>query len=138
MDKEKLNEILVQHELWVETNREKGKYADLYEADLYEADLQGANLKGADLFGADLKGADLKGAYLFGACLEEANLEGADLKGANLEGADLYNANLEGAKFSIEIRKCKVFERAQVSKEQLPWLFLHPRFAEFLPTLQIK
>ena len=102
MEKEKLNEILENHELWL--NNKGGKRADLNGADLRYADLRYAdlryaNLKGADLYNADLRYADLRYANLYNADLRYANLKGADLRNinlnnANLKGADLYNADL--------------------------------------------
>lgn len=43
MDKKELQEIIEQHQLWINTERKKGK----------RADLEGADLEGADFFGAD-------------------------------------------------------------------------------------
>ena len=126
--KEELKQILEEHKIWVESRGKRGK----------RANLQGANLDSVRLYGANLYGANLQGAILEYADLEGANLKGANLKDVYLEGAYLEGAYLQGAKFSIEIRKCFSFVFAFVSKEQLPWLALHPKFAKFLPTLQIK
>lgn len=41
-EKEKMNEILKNHELWLSGN--VGERADLYGADLFEADLRGTNI----------------------------------------------------------------------------------------------
>ncbi|HHW89650.1 MAG TPA: pentapeptide repeat-containing protein [Clostridiales bacterium] len=108
IEQEKLEEILQNHKLWLETRftpEVKGKRADLYEVYLRGADLQGANLQGADLSGANLQGADLSGAYLQeaslqGAYLQGANLYRADLQVANLREADLQGAYLHGADLS--------------------------------------
>jgi hypothetical protein len=116
VDSDKLQEILVTHEQWLNDDeggeRANLQWADLLGADLREANLRGANLLGADLREADLRGAnlrwadlrvaDLRGANLRGADLREANLRGAnlrwvDLLGADLRGADLRVANLRGA-----------------------------------------
>lgn len=59
MNEEKLKEILEQHEIWLETDKKRGRRADLTGADLVYAKLEGANLIRASLKGADLKGADL-------------------------------------------------------------------------------
>ena len=69
METSELNQVLDQHQLWLETNGVQG---------------QRANLEGANLQGADLTGANLVGAYLGGASLGGANLQGADLTGAIL------------------------------------------------------
>ena len=89
---DKLNEILANHKLWIDSNSKYGNRADLS-----GADLRGANLIGANLFGADLRGADLSGANLLGANLRGANLLGANLHYANLCSANLRGANLIGA-----------------------------------------
>lgn len=68
MTKEKLNEILTAHKLWLQ-NEDGGRRADLCEADLSKADLCEADLSGADLSGANLSGADLSWADLRGADL---------------------------------------------------------------------
>ena len=63
MDNDKLQEILVKHEQWLNNDGlnddEGGERADLRGADLRGADLRGANLRGADLREADLRGVDL-------------------------------------------------------------------------------
>ena len=102
--KKELKTILEQHKLWLNSNEEEGKRADLSGAnlsgaDLSDADLTCANLYGANLFGADLTCANLYGANLYGANLSDANLyrtnlTGADLTGANLSSADLRYATL--------------------------------------------
>jgi Pentapeptide repeats (8 copies) len=97
MDASKLNEILKQHELWLDANEQGGERADLSYADLKGADLKGANLYRADLKGANLYCAYLRDADLWNANLRGANLEDANLRGANLEDADLTGANLEDA-----------------------------------------
>ena len=81
---EELKEILEQHKLWLDSDVEKGK----------RANLTGADLSGADLTGADLSGADLSGANLSYATLSSANLSCADLSRADLRRADLSGANL--------------------------------------------
>ena len=77
MDKDKLQEILRLHKLWLD-NDIQGKRADLSGANLSDTDLRNANLRGANLRYADLSGADLRYADLRGA-----NLSGANLSGAN-------------------------------------------------------
>jgi len=98
MNKEKREEILDKHKLWLKTAGKQGEIANLRETDLRRADLRWANLRGADLRGADLRGADLRGANL-----RWADLRGADLRGAHLRRADLRWANLRGAKLDLEI-----------------------------------
>ena len=107
MNKKELKEILAQHVLWLDSDGEQGRRADLEGANLREAKLRGANLR-------------------------EADLEGADLSGAQLEGADL-----SGAQLGPEIRECWRFDQAKVSEDQLAWLCLHPRFSEWVDGLEI-
>ena len=110
MEKDVLQKVLKNHELWMEY--EGGKRADLAGADLADADLSNAYLADADLSGADLRaadlsyvdlnranlaGADLSDADLAGADLSDADLSGADLRHADLSDADLTGANLSGA-----------------------------------------
>ena len=108
MTKERLNEVLKEHEKWLRTRfglNPEGSRADLSDAnlrdaDLSDADLRGADLRGADLRDADLSDADLRDADLRGADLSDANLRDADLRGANLRGANLRGADLRGADYN--------------------------------------
>ena len=125
MEREKLNEILENHKLWL--NNEGGacanlkgvnlrgvnlrgvdlRYANLYDADLKNANLRDAdlrcthlryaNLKGANLMGTNLKYADLRYVNLNYTNLYGANLSSANLRYANLRNTDLYSADLSGA-----------------------------------------
>lgn len=61
MDKQKLDEILKLHEMWLNGDA-NGK----------RANLRGANLRGADLRGADLYSTDLDNTDLYGANLDYA------------------------------------------------------------------
>lgn len=117
MEQEKLNEILMKHELWLDTYGEQGeqanlsnmdlsgatlidanlRYAKLRGADLCDVDLRGANLGCADLRWVDLIDANLVGADLHGTNLRNANLRYADLTNVNLRSADLRNADLTSA-----------------------------------------
>ena len=98
MKKERLNEVLKEHEKWLRTRfglNPEGSRADLSDANLCGADLCDANLCGANLSDADLRRADLSDANL-----SDANLSGANLSDANLSGADLSDANLRRANLS--------------------------------------
>ena len=121
IDQETLASILEQHRLWVDSNGQSGKRADLSRIDLHGANLvevnlieanlvgtglRGANLFGANLLGADLLGADLRGANLCGTSLLGANLVGADLLGADLRNADLREAYLREADLrNVDLRE---------------------------------
>ena len=88
MEKERLNEVLEQHALWLQTrfsNETKGTRADLTDANLTCANLTDANLTHANLRCANLRGANLTRANLWDADLCGADLRGADLSGANLD-----------------------------------------------------
>ena len=96
MTKERLNEVLKEHEKWLRTRfglNPEGSRANLCDANLRGANLRGANLRGADLCGANLCDANLCDANLRGADLHDANLRDANLRGANLCGANLCGAN---------------------------------------------
>ena len=108
MRQEELDEILLAHKKWLESDGKGGVRADLRGADLRGANLRGANLSGANLSGADLSYTDLRGANLRGADLRGANLIGADLsytdlRGADLRGADLRNADLRGVNMDYAV-----------------------------------
>ena len=75
LTQEKLDSILAEHKLWVETECTEGKQADLRGANLYDANLRGADLRRANLRRADLRRADLRGADLCGADLRGADID---------------------------------------------------------------
>jgi len=92
MDKEKLQNILKDHELWIKSEGEEGK----------KANLSGANLRRAYLVGADLRRADLRRADLEKANLEKANLAGADLGWAYLSNVLHNDKTVWPTGFNIE------------------------------------
>ena len=98
MDKNELQEILEQHQLWLNNNG--GKRADLRGVDLYGADLRKANLRCANLCSARLGGADLSFADLNYAVLRDADLHNVNLWGANLSEANLHSVDLSCANFN--------------------------------------
>ena len=129
--KEQLKEILADHKLWVESDYQTGKRAEVSGAALRGADLNGAiltyaNLNGADLDGANLRGADLRNAYLNGV-----NLRGADLNGAILHGVGLNRADLTGAHFQLEFKSVGYFRNAIFSEAAIPWVILNPHWTEY-------
>ena len=106
MEQAKLNKILDNHKLWLQTNGEQGERADLSSAnlrsaDLSYADLRSANLRSADLSYADLRSANLRSADLSYADLRSADLSYADLRYADLRYADLSYANLDYSAFPL-------------------------------------
>ena len=96
MNHSKLNKILDNHKLWLSTNGEQGKRANLR-----SADLSYANLRSADLSYANLRSADLSYADLRSANLRSADLSYADLSFANLRYANLRSANLDFSAFPL-------------------------------------
>ena len=89
-----LQEVIVAHKKWLDTDGREGKRAELKNALLQEADLHDLNLQEADMEGAKLSVADLMRTNLRRANLKGADLWMADMKDTNLQGADLQGANL--------------------------------------------
>ncbi len=137
MTQEEIKKILAAHKLWLESEGSEGKRARPLKVDLRGANLKGANLKEANLRYANLQDADLRGANL-----EDADLYSADLRGANLQEAELRYANLAwtnmcGAIIPLSIRKCYTFYGTKFSADALPWLILHPNWANDKGDVQI-
>lgn len=86
MDK-KLEKIIVEHKIWLDTAGESGTRANLSCTDLSGVDLSSTDLRYADLSCSDLRGADL--SY---ADLAYANLTLAIAKRVKLVDATLTNA----------------------------------------------
>ena len=101
MEQAKLDKILDEHKLWLKTNGQEGKKANLSSADLSSADLSYANLSSANLRYANLSSADLSYADLRYANLSSADLSSADLSSANLSSANLRYANLDFSAFPL-------------------------------------
>ena len=95
INRDELNKILKEHELWLEG--EGGKRADLSNTDLRFTDLSGADLSGADLSGADLRCVNLSNTDLSNINLSNANLKYANLRFTDLRFTDLSGADLSGA-----------------------------------------
>ena len=89
MRQEELDEILLAHEKWLESDGKGGVRADLSGANLRNADLRNADLSNANLSYANLRNADLSNANLSYANLNSADLRNADLSGANMDYAVL-------------------------------------------------
>lgn len=101
---EKLELLLAEHRLWLESYGEKGARADFTGFNLSGKNLRGTNLRQVvfrrtRLIWADFSGSDLTGADLSGAVLNHADLSNANLTGAKLRGAVLRRAKLEGTNF---------------------------------------
>ena len=74
MRQEELDEILLAHEKWLESDGKGGVRADLSGANLRNANLRNADLRNADLSYANLNSADLRNADLSGANMDYAVL----------------------------------------------------------------
>lgn len=106
---EQIQQILQEHQKWLNTDGRMGKKAVLigadlsgaylYGANLVKADLKQATLSGANLTGANLAEADFSVADLSGAILYQASLVKTQFKGANLQRAALFGANCQEADF---------------------------------------
>ena len=116
MKQSELETILYDHELWLNSDGARGKFANFA--------------------GANFAGADLRGVYLAGANLVGADLAGANLAGADLWDADLRGANLAGATFTTNFKKVRYFFQATFSEEQISWVCLHPAYPEWAHTLE--
>jgi uncharacterized protein YjbI with pentapeptide repeats len=136
--KPKLDQILKQHQLWLESDGHEGARARLEDADLQGSDLRGADLQAANLRRADLRRADLRDVDLRGADLQGSDLREADLREADLEGAGPWDADLRGAQFSTNIRHCHGFAGAKFTADALPWLILHPSWVDWKDSVRIE
>jgi len=121
ISKEELKKILEEHEKWLESDRKRGKRADLHETNLQKVDLLGANLKKAILYGANLRKANLHGADLQDVYLSNANLEKCSLQEANLKLANLYDANLQKAGLGKANLQSAKLLGADLQKADLAW-----------------
>ena len=102
LSRDEIEQMLAEHQLYLETEYHQGHRANFASADLTRRDFSGLNLRGikmdrAVLKGADFTGAQLQRATLIGAISQEARFDRADLSGARLSGANLVSASLEGA-----------------------------------------
>lgn len=97
MHNKKLDSIIAQHDLWLQSGGAEGQQARLDGADLRQADLRNVDLSHAALTGANLERAELAGAILRNTDLRNVNLGYASLVGADLSGANLQHAAAMGA-----------------------------------------
>lgn len=91
---EELKNILDDHKLWLDSDKQKGKCANLSNTDLSRMNLSYVDLTYADLSGTDLFRVNLSYANLFNANLSYANLSDANLFNVILSYADLSHVNL--------------------------------------------
>jgi hypothetical protein len=96
MDQQEINEIIKEHQLWLE-GKEDGVRADFTEKDLRGADFTEKDLRGAKFYCADLRGANFRYANLTNADFRNVNLTNADLSNANLTNVNLTSSDLTNA-----------------------------------------
>jgi uncharacterized protein YjbI with pentapeptide repeats len=89
---EVLEQVVQDHQTWIDTDGQKGRRAIMSGWYLSRAHLALANLNGADLRQSNLSNANLHGAKLICSDLRDsnlmyANLTDADLRGALIEGS---------------------------------------------------
>jgi uncharacterized protein YjbI with pentapeptide repeats len=99
---EDIRTLLHEHDLWIESNGQRGRRGDFRGRDLSDVNLERLNFNGANLSRTNFSGAILAYCQFLLADLSEANLSHAnlymaDLMGANLRGANLYRSSLRYA-----------------------------------------
>jgi uncharacterized protein YjbI with pentapeptide repeats len=135
-----LQEVLDQHLVWLHSEGQAGRQANLCRGALAGADLTDANLrdavlhkavlKGAELLltdfqGASLLQADLQGANLLGAKFQDANLQGATLEdAAGLQSEQLAGANLFGAALPAQVSVARDLRQVQGLAKLITWLIV--------------
>ncbi len=119
MDREKLEEIVSEHLLFLRSNGDEGRKAILNDADLRGAHLEKADLQKANLSSANLSDAGLAGAILNNVKLNNADLRGANLEGASLISADLTDADLTDANLANTILRGAILTSAQINNANL-------------------
>jgi uncharacterized protein YjbI with pentapeptide repeats len=96
------NDILAQHQAWLDANRQTGggrKRGVLWDG-WNKRDLRGRDLRYVDARNADLRKSNLAGAQLDFGNFRDADLSNADFTDASVEGADFTAAVLKWAKLS--------------------------------------
>ena len=89
---EVLEQVVQDHQTWIDTDGHKGRRAIMAGWYLSRAHLVQANLNGADLRQANLSNANLHGAKLICSDLRDSNLMYANLTDADLRGAQIDGA----------------------------------------------
>lgn len=87
-----IEQVLRDHQIWIDTDGQAGRRANLSGWYLSRAHLVHANLNGADLRQVNLSNANLHGARLICSDMRESNLMYANLTDADLRGAQIDGA----------------------------------------------
>lgn len=137
-------DILVAHDIWVQTGGKCGEQLnhesidcsllDLKKRNLRQAQLRAVNLRDKNLVDADFSEADLRCADLSGAKLQNVNFTNTDLRDAMLQDTDLTltrglietqlgGANLLRAKLPPDVEKFKSLETVEELSKNASTLF---------------
>ena len=95
MEKERLNEILKAHSIWLKTRHTDDVNGE--QADLRWADLRGVEMSGVDLSLANMRGVNMRGAKMIQVDMRGANLIGTKMRGVDAIAVDMRGANMRGA-----------------------------------------
>ena len=115
--KDKVQNILDQHRMWIESGGKDGRQADLSGSDLRRMDLSRSILSQSILSGADLTDADLSYSDLSQAALIDTLLNSANLRRANLFQADLTRTHLAGANLDgANLTQCRIEESYDIDQ----------------------
>ncbi len=99
IDDDTLNEILDEHERWVDSGGHLGTRADFTAYNLCGRSLAKRNLAAVSFANSNLKAVDFRGTVLAACDFSDANLRAADLSHSDLRGSNLASALLDGARF---------------------------------------
>lgn len=100
-----LNQMVKDHEEWINTNGLKGE----------QLDLEGKELNGLRLLNVDLEGANFKNTMIKDSSIF-ANLKNADFRGSKIESTEFLGSNLDNIKIDIENLR-KIYRDLSLDKE---------------------
>lgn len=89
---DKINQIIYQHHLYVNTNGEDGA-----KADFKNCNLRGTIFIGLNISKISFRGADLRGASFIHCTMEQNDFTNAKLSGAMFHGGKIYNTKFDYA-----------------------------------------
>jgi hypothetical protein len=112
MNHTKIDEMLVQHQLWLQTGGEKGTRANFRDVNCEDANFQNANLERAIFVDADCCAANFQNANLERAIFVDADCCAANFQNANCMYTDFTRADLGLASFRDVHCLSTIFERS--------------------------